>query len=129
MFKHGNSGRKPARRTSHRMRVLWLLLLTVGILSAAGWMFQQPEAATSGISAEKTDGSSIKLWEPLVSPRYMTYEKIALVANVFVALAGLIYAGLLVKEVYGAPKGTRACKRSHRPCARAQTPICIDNFA
>ena len=34
------------------------------------------------------------------------YEKIALVSNVFIALAGLIYAWLLVKEVYGAPKGT-----------------------
>ena len=76
MIKHGNSGRKPARRTSHKMRVLWLLILTVGILSAAGWMFAQPEAAASGAAASgeaegQNAGSLITLWEPLVSSKYM----------------------------------------------------------
>ena len=47
MVKHVNLGRKPAKPTSHKMRVLWLLILTVGILSAAGWMFAQPEAAAA----------------------------------------------------------------------------------
>ncbi|MGD0383745.1 MAG: sodium-translocating pyrophosphatase [Thermoguttaceae bacterium] len=110
MIKFSNSGRRPARRTSHRLRVLWLLILTVGIVSAAGWMFttQSDAPGSAGVEAQKSgeNGSSITLLEPLVSGKYMTYEKIALVANVFVALAGLIYAGLLVKEVYGAPKGT-----------------------
>jgi K(+)-stimulated pyrophosphate-energized sodium pump len=106
MVKQVKLGRKPASRTSHRMRVLWLLLLSLGILSAAGWMFQQPGAAAPGAAEGQNAGSAITLWEPLVSSKYMTYEKIALVSNVFIALAGLIYAGLLVKEVYGAPKGT-----------------------
>ena len=50
MLNHGNSGRKPAKRMSHKLRILWLLFLTVGILSATGWMFQQPETAASATS-------------------------------------------------------------------------------
>src|SRR3989304_2891969 len=103
MFKHGDLRRKPAQRTSHKMRVLWLLFLTVGIASAAGWMATtQPEtAATAG-----EQHSSITLFDPLLSPNFAWYEKVYLVANVFVAIAGLLYALMLVKEVKAAPQGT-----------------------
>ncbi|MFH1110460.1 MAG: sodium/proton-translocating pyrophosphatase, partial [Planctomycetota bacterium] len=46
------------------------------------------------------------LWEPLVSDKFETYEKIALIANVFVAIAGLVYALMLVGQVRNAPQGT-----------------------
>ncbi|MGD0653919.1 MAG: sodium-translocating pyrophosphatase [Thermoguttaceae bacterium] len=105
MVKHGNSGRKPARRTSHRWRVLWLLILTVGIVSAAGWMFAQPEAAASA-SSGAGEGQHISLFDPLFSPTFAWYEKLALITNVFVAIAGLIYALTLVKQVKKAPQGT-----------------------
>ena len=42
----------------------------------------------------------------LSDPSYSTYERIALIANVVIALAGLGYALMLVKEVYGTDTGT-----------------------
>lgn len=50
--------------------------------------------------------SSITLFEPLVSESYAPYEKVALIANVVVALAGLLYALLLVGQVNRADQGT-----------------------
>ncbi len=104
MVKHVNLGHKPAKPTSHRMRVLWLLILTVGILSAAGWMFAQPEAAPSAGGEEAT--VSIPLFAPILSNTFAWYEKVLLIANVFIAIAGLIYALTLVKQVKEAPQGT-----------------------
>jgi K(+)-stimulated pyrophosphate-energized sodium pump len=48
----------------------------------------------------------VKLPSGEVVPAYSTYEKIALILNVVIALAGLGYAAMLVKEVYGADTGT-----------------------
>ncbi len=104
MVNHRNSDRKPAKRTSHRLRVLWLLILTVGIVSAAGWMFQQPEAAAPATTGGSV--ASIPLFAPILSDTFAWYEKAALVTNVFVAFAGLIYALTLVKQVKEAPQGT-----------------------
>jgi K(+)-stimulated pyrophosphate-energized sodium pump len=87
------------------MRVFWLLILTVGIVSAAGWMFAQPEAAASA-SSGAAEGQHISLFDPLFSPTFAWYEKFALITNVFVAIAGLIYALTLVKQVKKAPQGT-----------------------
>jgi K(+)-stimulated pyrophosphate-energized sodium pump len=49
----------------------------------------------------------IKLWEPLTSAKYVWWEKAALLVNVAVAIAGLIYALLLVRQVVDAPQGTQ----------------------
>ncbi len=46
------------------------------------------------------------LFEPLFSEQYALYEKVALVANVVVALAGLVYALLLMGQVKKADQGT-----------------------
>ncbi|MCG3203622.1 MAG: K(+)-insensitive pyrophosphate-energized proton pump [Elusimicrobia bacterium] len=46
------------------------------------------------------------LFEPLFSSDYATYEKIALISNVLIALAGLVYALLLMKQVKQADQGT-----------------------
>jgi len=46
------------------------------------------------------------LFEPLFSSQYAPYEKVALVANVAVALAGLVYALLLMGQVKKADQGT-----------------------
>src|SRR5215510_2449977 len=46
------------------------------------------------------------LFEPLFSEQYAGYEKIALISNVFVALAGLVYALLLMGQVKKADEGT-----------------------
>jgi K(+)-stimulated pyrophosphate-energized sodium pump len=105
MVNHRNTGRRPARRASHKLRVLWLVILSVGILSAAGWMFQQPEAAAP-TAAEGPQGPTIPLLAPLLSPTFAWYEKVLLVTNVFIAIAGLVYALTLVRQVKDAPQGT-----------------------
>ncbi len=51
--------------------------------------------------------NAIQLWAPLTSSKYAGYEKFALIANVFVALAGLGYALMLVGQVKNAPQGTQ----------------------
>ncbi len=49
-------------------------------------------------------------WKPFAAfrgdPDYTTVEQIALILNVLIAIAGLVYAGMLVKEVYAADTGT-----------------------
>ena len=82
-----------------------VIVLTVGILSATGWLFAQPEAAASAPAAA-AEGEHISLFDPILSPTFAWYEKVALITNVFVAIAGLIYALTLVKQVKEAPQGT-----------------------
>jgi K(+)-stimulated pyrophosphate-energized sodium pump len=106
MFNHGDSSHKPSKRASHKMRTLWLLLLAVGLLSAAGWMAVTPQDTVSTGAAEAQKVESIPLFAPLISPTFAWYEKVLLVTNVFVAIAGLLYALMLVKEVRTAPQGT-----------------------
>jgi K(+)-stimulated pyrophosphate-energized sodium pump len=81
--------------------VVSALPLIVLIAGAFVFVSASPQAAGQ---------ATITLWEPLVSSRYATYEKIALVTNVFVALAGLLYALLLVKQVRHADQGTTRMK-------------------
>ena len=95
-------------KLTQKMPVLWLAVLTVGILAAAGWMQVRPEL-TVGAETVPAEGAkrTIQLWEPLTSDKYAGYEKFALIANVFVALAGLGYALMLVGQVKNANKGTQ----------------------
>ena len=46
------------------------------------------------------------LFAPIFSSDYAVYEKVALFANVLVALAGLLYAFLLMRQVRRADQGT-----------------------
>jgi K(+)-stimulated pyrophosphate-energized sodium pump len=85
-----------------------LVLLVLGFLGAATWLHASPaNAGAPATPAAAAPGhSGITLWEPLVSSKFATYEKIALVTNVFIALAGLGYALMLVGQVKNAPQGT-----------------------
>jgi K(+)-stimulated pyrophosphate-energized sodium pump len=67
-----------------------LAFMAVGVLGAAS----SPEATST--------------WQPFsfLGPQYNLFEKVALIANVVIALAGLVYALILVREVYGADTGT-----------------------
>src|SRR5438270_11487869 len=81
------------RRSNPSNRWLWMMLafLVVGFMGAA-------PAGTAHAAA----------WEPFsfwTSDQYSGFEKVALLANVVIAAAGLIYAFLLAFEVYGADKG------------------------
>src|SRR6185369_7922791 len=89
-----------------QLSAAWLAVICLGILATAGWMQLSPPDMPSG-GAAATEVGHIRLWAPLRDDTgYATYEKIALIANVFVALAGLIYALLLVRQVREAPQGT-----------------------
>jgi K(+)-stimulated pyrophosphate-energized sodium pump len=94
-----------------RVPSLVFALLAFGFLSAMAWaqVNGAPAPADGSEPASQRVASApekITLWEPLVSNKFATYEKIALIANVFVALAGLGYALMLVSQVRNAGQGT-----------------------
>jgi K(+)-stimulated pyrophosphate-energized sodium pump len=76
---------------------MMLAFLVVGIMGAAG---VGPDAAAT---ASGHGWSPFSFW---TDPAFSGYEKFALILNVFIALAGLAYAGMLVKEVFAADTGT-----------------------
>ncbi len=99
-----------------------LALLAFMTLGAASWLQIQPHAvgqvgsqpssnSRETLVADEPPAAAqphhIELFAPLTSDHYQTYEKVALVANVGVALAGLLYALMLVKQVKEAPQGTK----------------------
>jgi K(+)-stimulated pyrophosphate-energized sodium pump len=73
-----------------------MAFLMIGVLGSMGAL---PIAAAAG---------SEVAWQPwsFLGEKYNTFEKIALILNVVVALGGLVYAGMLVKQVYQADTGT-----------------------
>jgi K(+)-stimulated pyrophosphate-energized sodium pump len=73
----------------------------------ANWLYAATEPGPGAGNVVAEGNIAVKLWEPLISDRYGTWEKIALCANVVVALAGLLYALLLVGQVKNAPQGTK----------------------
>src|SRR6516225_5586089 len=95
-----------ARHRGMSRRWLWLMLafLAVGLMGASG---VGPAAAPAGSHQ----------WTPfsfMTDPSYSFPERIALSLNVVVALAGLLYALALVKEVYGADTGTTSMQEIAR---------------
>jgi K(+)-stimulated pyrophosphate-energized sodium pump len=68
--------------------------------------------ATLGLfGAAPADGNAAKHWEPfglLLDSQYDLAEKIGLLAALGIAVAGLVYAFRLGKQVYAAPTGTPA---------------------
>src|SRR5438128_5830884 len=90
-------------RSSPSNRWFWMMVafLVVGLMGAQGI---GPGGAPSG-AAHAVHAA----WEPFsfwTSDQYSGFEKVALLANVVIALLGLGYALMLVGEVYGAPTGT-----------------------
>src|SRR5437762_3721830 len=86
-----------------------LAMICAGFLAAAGWM--QVGGETSSTSTPAVVGKTetrekVELFKPLTSDEYALPEKIALVTNVVVALAGLGYALMLVGYVKRADQGT-----------------------
>src|SRR5579871_5039176 len=89
------------RQSRSANRWFWMMVafLIVGSMGALG-------ADPAGTTAAAGHGG---VWEPFsfwTSDQYSGFEKIALLANVVIALAGLGYALMLVSEVYGAGIGT-----------------------
>src|SRR3990172_8675173 len=111
----GNRSRPILRRTRRRGSTALLALMAVGILAALGWLQFNPPVASSGldaaagatvVAAESGHSVGIKLLEPLIGDKFNIWEKFFLCLNVFIALAGLGYALMLVGEVKNADQGT-----------------------
>ncbi|HVX10656.1 MAG TPA: sodium-translocating pyrophosphatase [Pirellulales bacterium] len=92
----------PKRRAS----MMLLAMLALSCAAGAGWLQVGGYQAIAALGATEPDHKAVELWEPITSDRYETYEKVALAANVVVALAGLAYALMLVGQVKNAPQGT-----------------------
>jgi len=97
-------------------RISLVGVLAVAILGTAVWSFaagpdsvvKAPAQAIAAAGQKAVEAAEkITLFEPLVSSKYAIYEKIALVMNIFIALAGLAYALMLVKQVREADQGTK----------------------
>ena len=101
-----SAGRKPARKGMRRGATIWLVVLAFGLLATASWRMVAQVTAPVVHGASEAVAEKVTLFEPLVTDKYATYEKAALIANVFVALAGLAYALMLVGQVKNAPQGT-----------------------
>ncbi len=91
----------------------WRVFLIVAILSATGaipgWLFaaaegKAPEAAAAAPVA--AEGPGFHYFSFLSDPHYDIVERGALWVVLGVAVAGLLYAGMLVGQVLGADQGT-----------------------
>lgn len=112
----GGTSRNAWRRVRGRLYVAWLAVMCVGFLAAAGWInaAEQPEAggqAAGQSSAASAVGhvkeGAVKLFEPLLnSEKFPIEERVSLIAVLLVAIAGLGYAVMLVKQVKEADQGT-----------------------
>src|SRR6266851_3948800 len=90
------------RRVRSSNRWLWMMVafLVIGLMGATqgGGDSGQVRAA----------GSHAAAWYPFsfLGAQYTGFEKFALIANVIIALLGLGYAAMLMKEVWSAETGT-----------------------
>src|SRR5262245_7342186 len=90
-----------ARRHAWTLFVALLLGLATPSLSLA----QQADGAEAPVAATTEASHSLNLFAPLTS--YHFGERIALIATLLIAIAGLGYAGMLVGQVLGADQGTK----------------------
>ncbi|HVC96818.1 MAG TPA: sodium/proton-translocating pyrophosphatase, partial [Pirellulales bacterium] len=90
-----------------RLGVVLLALMAVGTVGGAGWLQLGGHEAIVAVGQAAAE-HHITLWEPLRSDsKYHWGEKLALLANVLVAIAGLVYALMLVGQVKNADQGTK----------------------
>ena len=122
MMQLGNPGGLSRRRGRLKISLLisWALLAAVGALWAGGWIGAAEPAATADkteVAAPENPGTQapkapaeeggFKAFGPFRdSDRYPFVEQAALVIVLLIAVAGLVYAGMLVKQVTGADQGT-----------------------
>ncbi len=88
-------------RMSKRWFWTMLAFLAIGIMGSLG--YTPATTPATPVLAAQTGWQPFSFWN---SNAYNDYERIALILNVVIALAGLSYAAMLVKEVYGAGIGT-----------------------
>ncbi len=98
-----------------KMSTRWHLFLAALFVVAALFVHRlgaaepSAEAKASG-DAEKPVAVAEVIWQPfnfINDPSYTTVERVALLLNILVALAGLVYAYSLVRQVYATDQGTK----------------------
>jgi K(+)-stimulated pyrophosphate-energized sodium pump len=105
--------KKPRSRLNGRLQTAWLAILCIGFLVAAGWLIAAEPTTSTAASATApaavaAEGHVIRLFEPLLnSEKFPLGERVSLIGVLLVAIAGLVYAGMLVKQVIAADKGTK----------------------
>ncbi|HXY33193.1 MAG TPA: sodium/proton-translocating pyrophosphatase, partial [Planctomycetaceae bacterium] len=91
-----------------RVPTIVLALVTFGCLGAMAMQMSPGDlgskSASTGSGTKETE--HVTLFDPIVGSDFAGYEKVLLVLNVFIALGGLAYALMLVKQVREAPEGT-----------------------
>jgi K(+)-stimulated pyrophosphate-energized sodium pump len=80
---------------------MMLAFMAIGIMGANNI---GPHTEMQG--AAEASHSGWQPWEFLHNPAYSSLEVVALIANVIIAIAGLVYALMLVKQVYSTDTGT-----------------------
>ena len=91
---------QPGRKISARTSLLLLILVGIVALAAGGGATPEPPAAAEGAAAQPYFG----LLKPILE--FPMAERYALFAVLGVAVLGLLYAGMLVKQVLRADQGT-----------------------
>jgi len=89
----------------------WLFaVIALSLLGAVAYLYAAPPnvpaMATRATQDAAPDAPRISLFQPLIGEKFNIFEKVALCANVAIALGGLYYALTLVKQVRGADEGT-----------------------
>ncbi|MEN6450619.1 MAG: sodium/proton-translocating pyrophosphatase, partial [Thermoguttaceae bacterium] len=112
MVRFRKLGNFKSSRLRNRLQIAWLALLCAGCVVTAGWLMAAEKApvssngATAGAAAEKGEGA-FRFFEPFLNTqKYPFAEQAALVVVLLIAVAGLVYARMLVKQVREADEGT-----------------------
>jgi len=105
-----------------------LALISVGCLAALAFQPAEAEVAEK-VATAAAHVKEIKLWQPLIGKEFAWYEKIALCANVLVALAGLYYAWMLMGQVKNADQGTPRMQDIARAIRDGADAYCIASSA
>ena len=120
-----NRGYRPPGARFGRVPTFGLVLLCLGFLGGGVWLTLNERAAADAVSADKTvatksntvpegknavaEGKKEFIWfEPISDKtgKFDNMERFSLYAVLAVAVAGLLYAGMLVGQVTKADKGT-----------------------
>ncbi len=93
---------------SHKARQYYLVGLLVFFGAGYFWtpsFGQAPEPAASATVTEHVE--HFVFFSPFVNPSYSVAEQYSLIAILIIAVAGLLYALMLAKQVYAADTGTK----------------------
>jgi K(+)-stimulated pyrophosphate-energized sodium pump len=92
---------------SGKAKATWLVLLASCLIatSMARPVFAAEAIVTAGTAAPAHE--KVQFFEPFTSSKFDTMEKTSLIVVLVIAIIGLLYAWMLMKQVLAAPKGTK----------------------